>query len=130
MSSSYENHGIFVGEETTLINVIDFLMEETAISEIMHTDEHNARAMQEQTSALKSLQTNLVVFLVGMTAAIITYQFPDNYQEQLSLANASLQKLLFPTLTTVANFGTIRSVSKVFLAKLFLTDQVKPSVLH
>ena len=128
MSSSFEDHEIFVGEEITqqsLVNVIDFLMEETAISEIMLTDEQNARAMQEQTSALKSLQTNLVVFFVGSTAAIITYQFPDKYQEQLSLANASLQKLLFPTLTTLTNFGTIRSVSKVFLEKLFVTDQVK-----
>jgi hypothetical protein len=92
---------------------------------MMNTDEQNTRAMQEKTSALGSLQTNLVVYLVAMAGAIFIYQFPDKYQEQLSLMNASLQKLLIPTLTTLGNFGIVRTVTKEFLAKLIVWDKTK-----
>jgi len=128
MSSSVVGNGIFVRKEINskpMLNAIDFLLEETNLSDLMHTDEQNTRANHEKTSALGSLQTNLVVYLVAMAAAIIIYHFPDKYQEQLSLINASLQKLLIPTLTTVANFGTIRNVTKEFLAKLFVSDKNK-----
>jgi hypothetical protein len=79
--------------------------------------------MQEQICAMRSLKTNLIVFFVGMIAGFFIYLFPDKYHEQLNMFFSSLQKLLFPVLTTVANFGTIRSVIKLFLAKLCVADQ-------
>ena len=139
MSSTVDVNGIYVGRGIPLpklqnepigsqLSIINFPEEERSGPEINIFVEQNARAIQEQISALRSLKTNLVVFFVGMIAGFIIYLFPTRYQEQLNLVLSSLQKLLFPVLTTVANFGTIRSVIKLFLGKLCDTHQVFPLI--
>jgi len=80
--------------------------------------------MQEQICAMRSLKTNLIVFFVGMIAGFFIYLFPDKYHEQLNMFFCHfVQKLLFLVLTTEANFRTIRSVIKLLLVKLCVTDQ-------
>ena len=134
MSSTYDTAGIYVGKEIPSqlndsrpqLNVINFPGEEA--SQIKFLADQSARITQEQISAMRSLKTNLVVFFVGMIAGFLIYLFPDKYHEQLNMFFSSLQKLLFPVLTTVANFGTIRSVIKLFLGKLCDTHQVFPLI--
>ena len=92
--------------------------------------EQNTKVIQEQISALRSLKTNLVVFFVAMITGFVIYVFPLSYQEQLNLVLSSLQKLLFPILTTVANFGTIRNAIRLFLENVCAKDQVISLIWH
>jgi len=126
-SSIIEVNEIYEVREIPLPSLLN---EEISSSERNLSVEKNDKVMQEQISALRSLKTNLVVFFVGVITGFIIYLFPIRYQEQLNLILSSLQKLLFPLLTTVANFGTIRTVMKLFLANVCSTDQVISLIWH
>jgi hypothetical protein len=126
-SSIIEVNEIYLVRE---IPVPSLLNEEISSSERNLSVEKNDKSMQEQISALRSLKTNLVVFFAGVITAFIIYLFPIRYQEQLNLILSSLQKLLFPLLTTVANFGTIRTVMKLFLTNVCSRGQVISLIWH
>jgi hypothetical protein len=136
-NSTVDICGINVGRDIPLFNeppsqssIINFPHEERSDIESNILVEQNARAFQELISALRSLKTNLLVFFVGMITGFIIYLLPVSYQEELNLSLSSVQKLIFPVLTTMANFGTIRSVCKEFLAKLCDRDEVVSLIWH
>ena len=81
-------------------------------------DQEKARTVEEKMSALRSLKTNLTVFAVGLGFAVFINLMPTAYQEPLDLLGTSLAKTAFPLLTSLASFGTVRSVGKAFFKSI------------
>ena len=77
-------------------------------------DLEKSRTIDEKISALRSLKTNLVVFACGLGCSVFIYSMPARYQESLNLVGTSLAKTMFPLLTSLASFGTVRSVGRNF----------------
>jgi hypothetical protein len=73
-----------------------------------------AKNRDELSASMKSIQTNLLVILVGIVASILTKQLPTDQQRVFNLASNSVQKTLLPIVTTLANFGLVRKVSVAF----------------
>ena len=55
---------------------------------------------------------------VGLGFAVFINLMPTPYQEPLDLLGTSLAKTAFPLLTSLASFGTVRSVGKAFLKSI------------
>ena len=70
-------------------------------------------------AAIKSIQTNFLVIVMGFVAAILIKQLPLELQNAFTVATNSAQKTLFPIVTTLVNFGVVRRVSVVFCQWLF-----------
>ena len=77
------------------------------------------RAVEERNSALRSIKTNLVVFLTEIFIIFSVYSFKSDYQQCLNLIANAVFKTLLPILTTLANFGTVQAVLKKFVDLLF-----------
>ena len=69
---------------------------------------------QELSASIKSIQTNFLVILLGITASIVIKYLPLDYQSVFSLAANSVQKTLLPIATTLVNFSIVRKVGFKF----------------
>ena len=88
------------------------------------TDEINQLNM-ERTLAMKSLGTN-VIFLGLVILTCASYLVPPaNWQPYFTSALVSLLQGLQPAISTMANFGTIRSVSLQYWN--YLSNKIHPS---
>jgi ABC-type multidrug transport system permease subunit len=90
---------------------------ETNINEIFSItqaepkNEHNLKS-QQISSAKHSLQTNLALITLFFFVLVFLYFIPN--QQFLSVLIFSMLKGALPIFTTVANFGTIRSVIRQY----------------
>ena len=66
---------------------------------------------KEKILAIRSLGTNLLLFGLVILISVLYLVPSPTWQSFFTAANESLQKGLLPTLSTMANFGTIRSVA-------------------
>ncbi len=76
--------------------------------------EEMARSNEEKMAAIRSLKTNLILillFFVSGTFLIIPSQIWKTY---FVIVDTAIQKALLPIVTTLANFGTVRSVGSKF----------------
>ena len=82
------------------------------------------KARKEKMAAVRSQQTNLNLLFVFLLIPILDYLYLDDFYTVafLNISLGSLQKLILPIVTTMANFGTIREVSlkywELFKAKM------------
>jgi hypothetical protein len=77
-------------------------------------NEEMARSYEEKMAAIRSLKTNLILillFFVSGTFLIIPSQIWKTY---FVIVDTAIQKALLPIVTTLVNFGTIRSVGSKF----------------
>jgi hypothetical protein len=73
-----------------------------------------AKNKNELTATIKSIQTNLLVILIGIVVSIVTKQLSTDEQKVFNLASNSFQKTLLPIVTTLVNFEVVRKVSLAF----------------
>jgi len=78
------------------------------------TQLHQIKTQEEISAALRSLQTNLSVICLGIITSSCTKLLPSQHQTAFNLITNSLQKVILPIATTLANFGKVRSVTKAF----------------
>ena len=97
--------------------------EEASINN-MQTDEINQITM-ERNLAIRSLGTNLVFLGLVILTGVLYLMPPPNWQPYFTAANVSLLKGLQPTISTMANFGTIRSVALQYWK--YLSNKIHPS---
>ena len=97
--------------------------DETSIKN-MQTDEINKITM-ERTLAIRSLGTNLVFLGLVILTSVLYLVPPLDWQPYFTAANVSLLKGLQPTISTMANFGTIRSVALQYWK--YLSNKIHPS---
>ena len=64
----------------------------------------------EKKAAIRSLETNLILIAIYILSNIFLIFPSKDGQLIFCLVNSSIQKTLLPIATTVANFGTIKSV--------------------
>ena len=77
-----------------------------------------SRTEAERISALRSIETNLIMILWFYLSNIFLL-FPSKFwKTYFCLVNTSIQKALLPLVTTIANFGTVRSLGTELLKKL------------
>ena len=78
-----------------------------------------SRRLAEKQSAIRSLETNLMLILLFVLATFF-YLIPSKvWQTYFCVVETSLQKALLPLITTMTNFGTVRSVSIQFWKSIF-----------
>ena len=110
-------------ETSSEINISEcegIILEDMNIEKIMQLN-------KEKTSAIRSLETNLLLIgLVIMMSVLFLVPSPT-WQFFFIAANGSLQKGLLPTLSTMANFGTIRSVALQYWK--YSSNRIHPSSL-
>ena len=94
---------------------VDELNESEMNVAIFHNSRKLIKAEEEKNSALRSLKTNLIVFAIGVVTTFLVYSFPPEVQQCLNLVSTASLKTLFPVVTTIANFGNVQSVFKIFL---------------
>ena len=83
------------------------------LSTILRTESKNSemhQTKQEISLAMKSLQTNLALISLVLILCVLYLVPSTKWQSYFTAINESLQKGLLPTITTIANFGTVRSV--------------------
>ena len=83
------------------------------LSTILRTESENSemhQTKQEISLAMKSLQTNLALISLVLILSVLYLVPSTKWQSYFTAINESLQKGLLPTITTIANFGTVRSV--------------------
>ena len=80
---------------------------------------------KEKTSAIRSLETNLLLIGVVIMMSVLFLVPSPTWQFFFTAANESLQKGLLPTLSTMANFGTIRSVALQYWE--YSSNKIQPS---
>ena len=80
---------------------------------------------KEKTSAIRSLETNLLLIGVVIMMSVLYLVPSPTWQVFFTAANESLQKGLLPTLSTMANFGTIRSVALQYWE--YSSNKIHPS---
>ena len=97
--------------------------EETSMKN-MQTNEINQLTM-ERTLAIRSLGTNLVFLGLVILTGVLYLMPPPNWQPYFTAANVSVLKGLQPTISTMANFGTIRSVALQYWK--YLSNKIHPS---
>ncbi len=76
--------------------------------------EEMVRSYEEKMAAIRSLKTNLILillFFVSGTFLIIPSQIWKTY---FVIVDTAIQKALLPIVTTLVNFGTVRSVGSKF----------------
>jgi hypothetical protein len=66
-------------------------------------------------SALGALETNLIVFGFSVVTAILAAVSPPLWHVPVDLVGTSILKSVYPLVTTLANFVTVRSVCKAFV---------------
>ena len=96
---------------TVNLNISEML--KPTMSNILRADSENSemrQTKQEIHSALKSLQTNLLLISLVLLLSVLYFAPSSKWQLYFTTINESLQKGLLPTLTTIANFGSIQSV--------------------
>ena len=76
---------------------------------------------QELSASVKSIQTNFIVILLGITASFFIKNLSLDYQSVFNLASNSVQKTLLPIATTLVNFSIVRTVGFKFW--LLVTDK-------
>jgi hypothetical protein len=93
-------------------------LENNGLTLPMEQEVMNRRLISENTlelsASIKSIQTNFLVILLGITASIVIKSIPLEYQSVFSLAFNSAQKTLLPITTTLVNFSVIRKVGFQF----------------
>ena len=97
--------------------------EETSMKNTQ-TNEINQLTM-ERTLAIRSLGTNLVFLGLVILTGVLYLMPPPNWQPYFTAANVSVLKGLQPTISTMANFGTIRSVALQYWK--YLSNKIHPS---
>ena len=80
---------------------------------------------KERDLAIRSLGTNLLLFSLVILTSVLYLVPSPTWQSFFTAANESLQKGLLPTLSTMANFGTIRSVALQYWK--YSSNRIHPS---
>ena len=73
-------------------------------------------------SALRSLKTNLLMLLMFIINCFILFLPSPHWKLFIGITFESILKFMLPTVTTVANFGPIKDVVKMYLQTLDLTQ--------
>ena len=97
---------------------------EGTILEDMKTEEI-MQLNKERDLAIRSLGTNLLLFSLVILTSVLYLVPSPTWQSFFTAANESLQKGLLPTLSTMANFGTIRSVALQYWE--YSSNKIHPS---
>ena len=70
-------------------------------------------------SAMRALKTNLIFNLLVSLCVLILLIPSNSWRSYFVFWSSTIQKGVLPIATTMANFGTIRSVSKKFIDVIF-----------
>jgi len=112
-----------IGDESSNEEIIEEIQAEqdrVNINNIQNGESiETTKAFEEKAAALRSLKTNLLVISFGILATCFVYSLPPIVQQPLNLVGTSILKSVLPLATTIANFGTVRSVSKTFFKNIF-----------
>jgi len=100
-------HQISSGSQTTGSEI--FVIDENGAPDL---DPAEVKRRAEKLAAKRSLETNFVVILFFFAANIVLLIPSKIWQTYFCVVDTSVQKALLPILSTMANFGTIRSVGK------------------
>jgi len=76
----------------------------------LKTEQISDKNEAEKASAIRSLKTNFLLILMFSLSNLILFLPSKVWQTYFSLLETSIYKYLLPIFTTIANFGTIRSV--------------------
>ena len=87
--------------------------------------EENMQLNKKRTLAIRSLETNLLLFGLVILMSVLYLVPSPTWQSFFTAANESLQKGLLPTLSTMANLGTIRSVALQYWK--YSSNKIDPS---
>jgi hypothetical protein len=95
----------------------------SAENSVCHSDFENEQQQKrfevKKESTMRALKTNLL-FSLFISLSLLALVFPsDSWSSYVICLLASVQKGLLPITTTMANFGTIRSVTMKFMDKIF-----------
>jgi hypothetical protein len=95
----------------------------SAENSVCHSDFENEQEQKrfevKKESTMRALKTNLL-FSLFISLSLLALVFPsDSWSSYVICLLASVQKGLLPITTTMANFGTIRSVTMKFMDKIF-----------
>ena len=105
-----------LGLESSLENLGDHIMEQEQMNQYSIL-----KNTQELSASVKSIQTNFLVILLGITASFFIKNLSLDYQSVFNLASNSVQKTLLPIATTLVNFSVVRTVGFKFW--LLVTDK-------
>ena len=105
-----------LGLESSLENLGDHIMEQEQMYQYSIL-----KNTQELSASVKSIQTNFLVILLGITASFFIKNLSLDYQSVFNLASNSVQKTLLPIATTLVNFSVVRTVGFKFW--LLVTDK-------
>ena len=83
-------------------------------SSIMSRQLASTRLEAERVSALRALKTNLMMILLFVASNLFLLIPSKVWQTYFCIVDTSIQKSLLPIVTTMANFGTVRSVAAQF----------------
>ena len=71
---------------------------------------------QEELSAtIKSIQTNFVIIVSGITCGILTKLLPVDYQVVFNIGTNAVMKVVLPLATTFVNFAVVRRAAVAFV---------------
>ena len=105
ISPQNENHSIESNEE----------IQRGKVSKSQNSiDFEISRRMTEKESAIRSLETNLFLILFFISSTLFYLVPSKSWQTYFVVVETSLLKALLPLISTITNFGTIRSVSLQF----------------
>jgi hypothetical protein len=79
------------------------------------------RQEAERVSAMRSLKTNLIMILLVFMSNFVLLIPSKVWQTYFCIVDTSIQKALLPIITTMANFGTVRSVARQFWKAIYKT---------
>jgi hypothetical protein len=79
------------------------------------------RQEAERVSAMRSLKTNLILILLVFMSNFVLLIPSKAWQTYFCIVDTSIQKALLPIITTMANFGTVRSVASKFWKAIYKT---------
>ena len=79
------------------------------------------RQEAERVSAMRSLKTNLIMILLVFMSNFVLLIPSKIWQTYFCIVDTSIQKALLPIITTMANFGTVRSVASQFWKAIYKT---------
>ena len=88
---------------------------------VQDLDPAEVKRRAETLAAKRSLETNFIVILVFIAASVVLLIPSKMWQTYFCVVHTSVQKTLLPILSTMANFGTIRSVGKQLWESVFKT---------
>ena len=88
---------------------------------VLDLDPAEVKRRAETLAAKRSLETNFIVILVFIAASVVLLIPSKMWQTYFCVVHTSVQKTLLPILSTMANFGTIRSVGKQLWESVFKT---------